>query len=156
MTERELFIAALRQPDDHARVAFLEGACADERIRQQVESMLRDHEQLGSFLESPASPFAATVDHQARETPGTLIGPYKLLEAIGEGGMGTVFMAEQTRPVKRLVALKLIKAGMDRRQVLARFEAERQALALMDHPNIAKVLDAGAAADGPRFLSWNW
>ena len=75
MTERELFIAALRLPDDHARVAFLEGACADERLRQQVESMLRDHEQLGSFLESPASPFVATVDHQAWEPPGTLIGP---------------------------------------------------------------------------------
>ena len=153
MTERELFIAALRQPDDHARVAFLDGACADERLRQQVESMLRDHEQLGSFLESPASPLAATFDHQVRETPGTVIGPYKLLEAIGEGGMGTVFMAEQTRPVKRLVALKLIKAGMDSRQVLARFDAERQALALMDHPNIAKVLDAGATEQGrPYFV----
>ncbi len=85
--------------------------------------------------------------------PGTVIGPYKLLEPIGEGGMGTVFMAEQTRPVKRLVALKLIKPGMDSRQVLARFEAERQALALMDHPNIAKVFDAGATEQGrPYFV----
>ena len=148
MTERELFIAALQQPDDHARVAFLDGACADERLRQQVESMLRDHEQLGSFLESPASALAATFDHQVRETPGTVIGPYKVLEPIGEGGMGMVFMAEQTRPVKRLVALKVIKAGMDTKQVIARFEAERQALALMDHPNIARVLDGGRPPRG--------
>jgi serine/threonine protein kinase len=144
MTERELFIAALRLPDDHARVAFLDGACADERLRQQVESMLLVHEQLGSFLESPASPLAATFDHQVRETPGTVIGPYKLLEVIGEGGFGVVFMAEQQRPVHRKVALKVLKPGMDTCQVVARFEAERQALALMDHPNIARVFDGGA------------
>jgi WD40 repeat protein/serine/threonine protein kinase len=144
MTERELFIAALREPDEQARAAFLERACADEQLRERVESMLREHEQLGSFLESPASPPAATADYQrVSEDPGTVIGPYKLVQVIGEGGMGTVFMAEQTRPVKRLVALKLIKAGLDTRQVLARFEAERQALALMDHLNIARVLDAG-------------
>ena len=113
MTERELFIAALRQPDDHARIAFLDGACADERLRQQVESMLRDHEQLGSFLESPASPLAATFDHQVRETPGTVIGPYKVLEPIGEGGMGTVFMAEQAKPVRRRVALKIMMVIAD-------------------------------------------
>ena len=87
------------------------------------------------------------------ECPGAWIGPYKLLQPIGEGGMGTVWMAEQTRPVKRLVALKVIKAGMDSRQVLARFEAERQALALMDHPNIAKVFDAGTTDSGrPYFV----
>src|SRR5207244_13272574 len=80
------------------------------------------------------------------ESPGTVIGPYKLLEQIGEGGMGTVWMAQQTAPVKRLVAVKLIKAGMDSKQVIARFEAERQALALMDHTNIARVLDAGATS----------
>src|SRR5205823_2284790 len=85
--------------------------------------------------------------------PGTVVGPYKLLEQIGEGGMGTVWMAQQTEPVKRVVALKLIKAGMDSKQVIARFEAERQALALMDHPNIARVLDAGATAAGrPYFV----
>src|SRR5262249_42552703 len=84
--------------------------------------------------------------------PGTRIGPYQLLEAIGEGGMGSVWRAQQTEPVKRLVALKLIKAGMDSEQGLARFQAERQALALMDHPNIAKVLDAGSTADGRPFF----
>src|SRR5262249_3916854 len=82
------------------------------------------------------------------ERPGTVIGPYKLIEQIGEGGMGAVWMAHQTEPVKRLVAVKLIKAGMDSRQVLARFDAERQALALMDHPNIPKVLDAGTIPVG--------
>src|SRR5437016_1287489 len=85
-------------------------------------------------------------------SPGAPIGPYKLLQLIGEGGMGAVWMAEQERPVRRRVALKLIKAGMDSRQVLARFEAERQALALMDHPNIAKVLDAGATDTGKPYF----
>ncbi|HEV3024681.1 MAG TPA: protein kinase, partial [Pirellulales bacterium] len=101
-------------------------------------------EQAGSFLEQPLFQSEATVDQPAPgERLGTQIGPYKLLQQIGEGGMGTVFMAEQTEPVKRWVALKIIKPGMDSQQVIARFEAERQALALMDHPNIAKVLDAG-------------
>ena len=86
------------------------------------------------------------------EGPGTVIGPYKLLEQIGEGGMGVVYMAEQTKPVRRKVALKIIKPGMDTRQVIARFEAERQALAMMDHPNIAKVLDAGDHGIGPPLL----
>src|SRR5262249_26278308 len=85
----------------------------------------------------------ATIDDPITERPGTVIGPYKLLEQIGEGGFGVVFMAEQQEPIRRKVALKVIKPGMDTRQVIARFEAERQALALMDHPNIAKVLDAG-------------
>jgi eukaryotic-like serine/threonine-protein kinase len=154
MTERELFIAALRLPEGDARAAFLKGACADERMREQVEAMLREHEQLGSFLESPAAPPGATADYRrVSDGPGAVIGPYKLLEAIGEGGMGSVWLAEQTVPVKRLVALKVIKAGMDSRQVLARFGAERQALALMDHPNIAKVLDAGATEQGrPYFV----
>ncbi len=93
------------------------------------------------------------IDQPIREAPGTVIGPYKLLEQIGEGGMGIVYMAEQTQPVRRKVALKIIKPGMDTRQVIARFEAERQALALMDHPNIARVLDAGATEAGrPYFV----
>src|SRR5207245_368787 len=97
---------------------------------------------------------AATVDEPAvTERPGTLIGPYKLLQQIGEGGFGTVFMAEQEHPVRRKVALKVIKAGMDTRQVIARFEAERQALAMMDHVNIARVFDAGTTASGrPYFV----
>ena len=87
------------------------------------------------------------------EAPGTVIGPYKLLQQIGEGGMGVVFMAEQTEPIQRTVALKIIKPGMDTRQVIARFEAERQAVAMMDHPNIAKVLDAGTTDSGrPYFV----
>ena len=95
----------------------------------------------------------ATLDQPITEKPGTQIGPYKLLQQIGEGGMGVVYMAEQKEPVKRRVALKIIKPGMDTRQVIARFEAERQALAMMDHPNIAKVLDAGATDSGrPYFV----
>src|SRR5262249_50688655 len=128
-------------------------ACVDTLLRAQVESMLRDHERLGSFLESPASPAPATVDRRSDlERPGTVIGAYKLLEPIGEGGMGTVWMARQTEPVKRLVAVKLVRPGMDSRQVLTRFEAERQALALMDHPNIAKVLDAGEIGGGRSYF----
>src|SRR5207253_5004338 len=103
------------------------------------------HELAGSFLESPAAAPAATLDEPIREGTGTVIGPYKLLQQIGEGGMGTVFMAEQQQPVRRKVALKVIKEGMDTRQVIARFEAERQALAMMDHLNIDGVLAAGAS-----------
>src|SRR5439155_14803771 len=104
-------------------------------------------------LESlPAVP-GATVDEPQQECPGTVLGPYKLIEPIGEGGMGTVWLAQQQEPVKRLVAVKLIKAGMDSRQVIARFEAERQALALMDHPNIARVLDGGTTKGEPGGIS---
>src|SRR5207302_5300136 len=99
------------------------------------------HEQAGSFLRN--APAATVIQPPVAGGPGTIIGPYKLLQQIGEGGMGTVYMAEQTEPVRRMVALKIIKPGMDSAQVIARFEAERQALALMDHPNIARVLDAG-------------
>ena len=136
------------------RVAFLEVACIDGRMREQVESMLRDHDQLGSFLELPAIPLAPlTEEYRVPQGPGTIIGPYKLLEQIGEGGMGVVYVAEQTQPVRRRVALKIIKPGMDTKQVIARFEAERQALAMMDHPNIAKVHDGGATPEGrPYFV----
>ena len=120
-------------------------------MRCEVESLLRAHEPEGDFLESPA--VAVTVDRLIAERPGSIIGPYKLLQQIGEGGFCVVYMAEQERPVRRTVALKIIKAGMDTREVIARFEAERQALALMDHPNIAKVLDAGATESGrPYFV----
>src|SRR5206468_11337477 len=123
-------------------------------LRERVESMLREHAELGSFLERPASPPDATTDRpHVSEGPGTVIGPYKLLEPIGEGGFGVVFMAEQTAPVRRKVALKILKPGMDSRQVVARFEAERQALALMDHPNIARILDGGETPSGrPYFV----
>jgi serine/threonine protein kinase len=116
--------------------------------------LLRAHDGPGAFLESRVSVLAPTVDEPAvAERPGTVIGPYKFLEQMGEGGFGIVFMAEQTQPVRRKVALKVLKPGMDTRQVVGRFEAERQALALMDHPNIAKVFDGGATASGrPYFV----
>src|SRR5262249_37856159 len=107
----------------------------------------------GSFLEAPAQAFGGTVEEAVREQPGAVVGPYKLLEQIGEGGFGVVFMAEQTAPVRRKVALKGLKPGMDTRQGVARFGAGRQALALMDHPNIAHVFDGGATASGrPYFV----
>src|SRR5438874_8314265 len=157
MTERDIFIAALQKDDPARRQAYLDEACARRpELRRQVQQLLRLHEGAGSFLERPAAESAAAgaiPDAAGRasspEPAGTVVGPYKLIEQIGEGGMGTVWMAQQTEPVKRLVAVKLIKAGMDSKQVIARFEAERQALALMDHPNIARVLDAGTTQPNP-------
>jgi serine/threonine protein kinase/tetratricopeptide (TPR) repeat protein len=155
MNERDLFIAALKKTQAAARAAFLDEACGDDAgLRAQVEALLREHAQLGSFLETPAPPPVVTVGALSlREGPGTVIGPYKLLEQIGEGGFGVVFLAEQQQPLRRKVALKVLKPGMDTRQVVARFEAERQALALMNHPNIAHVLDGGETASGrPYFV----
>ena len=135
MTEREIFTAARQLQNTAERDAFLNKACeGDQELRRRIVALLEEQANLGSFLEHGKPP-AVTVDDSISERTGTVIGPYKLLEQIGEGGMGTVWMAQQTEPVKRLVAVKLIKAGMDSKQVIARFEAERQALALMDHPN---------------------
>jgi serine/threonine protein kinase len=143
MNAEEIFHQALARPPDE-RPAFLDEACAgDEPLQQRVQTLLHAHDNPGSFLAQQPPPLAVTTDDPIRERPGTMIGPYKLMEQIGEGGMGLVFVAEQQQPVRRKVALKVIKPGMDTRQVVARFEAERQALALMDHPNIAKVLDGG-------------
>ena len=152
----ELFTAAVARTDPAERAAYLDVACgADESLRRRVEALLASHNAEDSFLIAPPAP-AATVsaaDGPLTERTGSMVGRYKLLEQIGEGGFGTVFMAEQQHPVRRRVALKVIKPGMDTRQVIARFEAERQALALMDHPNIAKVLDAGATDTGrPYFV----
>ena len=132
---------------------FLDQACGtDPALRPRVEELLRAHQDAGAFL-GGAEQQDATRDQPVAERPGTIIGPYKLLEQIGEGGFGLVFMAEQQQPVRRKVALKILKPGMDTRQVIARFEAERQALALMDHPNIARVLDAGETGSGrPHFV----
>ena len=143
----ELFHAALERPAGPERQAYLDGACGgDAELRDNVDALLAAHAEATGFLEEPA--VAAK-----REGPGTTIGPYKLLQEIGEGGMGVVYMAEQTEPVRRKVALKVIKLGMDTKQVISRFEAERQALALMDHANIARVLDAGATDSGrPYFV----
>jgi WD40 repeat protein/serine/threonine protein kinase len=150
----EIFFAALEIEGRDSRSAFLDQACGDPELRRRVVRLLARDAQASGFLESPAAAPPITVESPSvSEGPGTVIGPYRLREQIGEGGMGAVWMAEQTVPVKRVVALKVIKAGMDSRQVLARFEAERQALALMDHPNIAKVLDAGATEHGrPYFV----
>src|SRR5262245_46498247 len=151
----EIFSAALELDSPEARTAYLDKTCgSDQELRRRVERLLDAQPKLGSFLNSPAAGATVSLDPPPRlEGPGTVIGPYKLLESIGEGGMGTVFMAEQTKPVRRKVALKIIKPGMDTRHVIVRFEAERQALALMDHPNIARVLDAGATESGhPYFV----
>jgi serine/threonine protein kinase/Flp pilus assembly protein TadD len=149
MREETIFIEALDKEDPAERAAFLDQACAgDPALRERIEKLLLRHEETGGPLDA-APP---TVDDPLRAGPGTVIGPYKLIQEIGEGGMGTVWMAQQTAPIKRLVALKVIKPGMDSKQVLARFEAERQALALMDHPSIARVLDAGTAPGGRPFF----
>src|SRR5262249_47326818 len=142
--EKAIFNIARQIGSPDARAEYLRQACGtDSALRERVQTLVRAYEEQPSFLESPPVGAAATTAQPAPGFPGTVVGPYKLLEQIGEGGMGTVWTAQQTEPVKRLVALKLIKAGMDSAQVVARFEAERQALALMDHPNIARVLDGG-------------
>jgi serine/threonine protein kinase/tetratricopeptide (TPR) repeat protein len=151
---KELFLDALELgPAD--RGAFLDRACGgDAALRAEVEDLLAHHARAGTFLAS-AGVDTPTIPstHTAAGGPGTAVGPYHLVEQVGEGGMGVVFVAEQSEPVRRRVALKVIKPGMDTREVVARFEAERQALALMDHPNIARVLDAGATPEGrPYFV----
>src|SRR5216683_753776 len=149
-----VFFTALEKGSPGQRAAYLDEACAgDPDLRRRVEKMLAAQDLAGSFLEQPAAPLCATTDEPITERPGTIIGPYKPLEQIGEGGFGVVFMAEQQQPIRRKVALKVLKPGMDTRQVIARFEAERQALALMDHPNIARVIDGGETASArPYFV----
>ena len=150
---RELFVHAVGKVPPEQWGAFVAEACGDDlELRGQLQQFLQIHREGGSFLESPAAPLLGTIDELVTERPGTVIGRYKLMEQIGEGGMGAVWMAEQTEPIQRRVALKVIKEGMDSKQVLARFEAERQALALMEHPNIAKVLDAGKTPSGRPFF----
>lgn len=167
LAEDDLFNAARRLADPAERTAFLRSACgADEPLRARVEALLAAHDEAGNPLDrslafDQALPGAAGAGGQPTqlgsrsiaEAPGATIGAYKLLQEIGQGGFGVVFMAEQQHPVRRKVALKVIKPGMDTREVVARFESERQALALMDHPNIAKVLDGGATPSGrPYFV----
>src|SRR5262245_25834730 len=141
----DIFLRARELADPVQRATWLDKACGgDAQVRQRVEAMLRDAEQAEKYFGQETA---------AGEQPGTTIGRYKLHQKIGEGGMGVVFMAAQREPVIRKVALKIIKLGMDTTQVVARFEAERQALALMDHPNIAKVLDGGTTESGrPYFV----
>jgi eukaryotic-like serine/threonine-protein kinase len=149
-----VFIAALDLPTVE-RATYVDNACHGRpALRQRVQELLEAHDDAHGPLDALPGRTASILDvSQIDIRPGTVIGPYKLMEQIGEGGMGLVFVAEQTQPVRRKVALKVIKPGMDTRQVVARFEAERQALALMDHPNIAKVFDGGATATGrPYFV----
>jgi eukaryotic-like serine/threonine-protein kinase len=151
---RTIFLDALDCATSDERDRLIESACAgDDLLRQEIRRLLKAHGDLNHFMERPAAGLAATIDRPASEQIGATIGRYRLLEQLGEGGMGVVYVAEQSDPVRRRVALKIIKPGMDTRQVIARFEAERQALAMMDHPNIAKVYDAGATENGrPYFV----
>ncbi|MBP8303742.1 MAG: protein kinase, partial [Phycisphaerae bacterium] len=151
--EESIYHAAAARPAAE-RAAYLREVCdGDPALQARVETLLESRDQAGDFLESPVlGPDVLPDEPPVAEVPGTVIGRYKLLERIGEGGMAVVYMAEQTEPIHRKVALKIIKLGMDTRQVIARFEAERQALAMMDHPNIAKVLDAGATETGRPFF----
>ena len=150
---KELFLAALGVAPAE-RAAWLEQACGpDAELRRRMDLMLAAHDAPQSLLDrgspvadAPEAAAGALAGAEA-ERPGTVIGPYKLLEQIGEGGFGVVYMAEQMEPVRRKVALKILKPGMDTKQVVARFDAERQALAIMDHPNIAKVFDAGMTGE---------
>src|SRR5215471_7712456 len=164
-SEREVavFNVARRLPASE-RSAYLDEACfGDGLLRKRVEELLLANEEVGGFLqdatpgalrrdEASLPPTLLSTDMFPVEKAGDRIGRYKLLQQIGEGGCGVVYLADQEEPVRRRVALKVIKLGMDTKQVVARFEAERQALALMDHPNIAKVLDAGATATGRPFF----
>ena len=160
MTDESIFAAALAIGSPAERAAYLDRACAaDPGLRRQVEELLAAHVADNPLDHPPVDlgrtgAYAPQPDEDRPEAAvGDRIGPYRLMEQIGEGGFGLVFVAEQSEPVRRKVALKVLKPGMDTRDVVARFEAERQALALMDHPNIAKVLDAGSTPAGrPYFV----
>jgi serine/threonine protein kinase len=154
---RTIFLEALELPDAQQRADYLAKACGpDSAQRQKIEELISAHVAAGGFLvtqHDPAQGARPSFDSSTTEAPGTVIGRYKLLQKLGEGGCGVVYMAEQEEPVRRRVALKVIKLGMDTKQVVARFDAERQALAMMDHPNIARVFDAGATDTGrPYFV----
>jgi serine/threonine protein kinase/Flp pilus assembly protein TadD len=158
MDEEAIFASALRIESAGRRDAYLNEACAGRPdVRDKVERLLFAHGKAGSFLDNAAAAWNAHLPVSetqcGTEPSGKVIGPYKLLEQIGEGGMGLVYVAEQQQPVKRRVALKIIKPGMDSRQVIARFEAERQALAMMDHPNIARVYDGGTTPQGRPYFA---
>ena len=152
--EESIFYIALNTPEEE-RESYLKEACGgDLYLLHRVQALLKGHSIDDSFLESPVLDADMLLDSSSHlKVPGTVIDNYTLLEKIGEGGMAVVYLAEQTEPIKRKVALKVIKLGMDTKQVVARFEVERQALAMMDHPNIAKVFDAGATETGrPYFV----
>jgi serine/threonine protein kinase len=151
---KSIFAKAIEISSPSEREAYLKSACADQSgLLEEVEELLKAFDNAGSFMEGGEGQEETVELRSVQERPGTSIGPYKLLQEIGEGGFGVVYMAEQERPVRRKVALKIIKPGMDTKEVIARFEAERQALALMEHPNIAHVLNAGTTENGrPYFV----
>jgi eukaryotic-like serine/threonine-protein kinase len=153
----EWIIREARERPTAERAVFLDGACAGYvALRQRLEALLAAHYQPETLLATQAGAVGPTIKLDLTDAPdeavGQTLGRYKLLERVGEGGCGVVYVAEQTEPVRRRVALKVIKLGMDTKQVVARFEAERQALAMMDHPNIARVLDAGTTEMGRPFF----
>ena len=152
--EKSIFLRAVEIESETERAKYVDEACGDDRaLLAEVEALLRAYQKPCGVLEAPDAVAPTAPMTRLTERPGTTIGPYKLMEQVGEGGMGVVFVAEQQEPVRRKVALKIIKPGMDTKEVIARFEAERQALALMDHPNIARVLDAGTTDSGlPYFV----
>src|SRR5262249_54800248 len=153
MSEASIFAAVLEKATDDERAAYLAEACAgDAKLRRRVEALLRAHAEPDEILDPPAAQVATVDEAPIVERPGSRVGPYKLMEQIGEGGFGLVFVAEQIEPVRRKVALKVIKPGMDSRQGIARFEAEPQALAPMGQPNFAKVFDAGANDSRPPYF----
>jgi eukaryotic-like serine/threonine-protein kinase len=150
---QEAIFDAAFQLSPEERAAYLRDACAgDQQLHQRVESLLKSHDKTSGVLEGDVKNKTLLLSVPPSEKPGDRIGRYKLLQQIGEGGCGVVYMAEQEEPIRRRVALKIIKLGMDTKQVIARFEAERQALAMMDHPNIAKILDGGATESGRPFF----
>ncbi len=153
LSAKEIFLDALDRKSPQEILQCVEDACGDDvDLRLRVDALLKAHCEVGQFLGGPP-PGTATEEVENVRRMGKAIGPYKILQKIGEGGMGIVYMAEQKEPLKRRVALKVIKPGMDSQHVLARFEAERQALAMMDHPNIAKVLEAGCTQDGQPYFA---
>jgi serine/threonine protein kinase/tetratricopeptide (TPR) repeat protein len=154
MTEQDIYVEAMNRQDTAERGRFLDEACGQNReLRARLEKLVQHSDRVGDFLEQPPAALTMTAEAAVDSIEiGTQIGPYRICDPIGEGGFGVVFMAEQERPVRRKVALKVIKPGMDTRQVIGRFEAERQALAMMDHPNIAKVFDAGATENGRSYF----
>ena len=149
---KEILFDALDQPEAE-RIAYLERACAgDDDLRRTVEALLASHDAAGAFLGAPTAAddwagFAARTPGGDHVAPGAELGGYRIVRLLGEGGFGAVYLAEQFQPVERLVALKLLRAGVDSAQIVARFELERRALARMDHPAIARVFDAGVAED---------
>ncbi|MCH8047277.1 MAG: protein kinase, partial [Planctomycetes bacterium] len=149
-----IFSTAVEIGSPEQCASYLDEACAgDPDLRAQIDEMIAAQPKVGDFMEEPAMGVVESIARPIVEKIGDTIGPYVIREQIGEGGFGVVYVAEQEKPVRRKVALKIIKPGMDTKEVIARFEAERQALAMMDHPNIARVFDAGATETGrPYFV----